>query len=96
MLVPYTFRKDIATVDANVIRSFGVGIIQRVTLGHLVDARQSSVLPRFPVRRGDRRPFPGEIRAPDRAAVRALHPVPAVHPAIRHLPRPRHVRPPRK
>jgi hypothetical protein len=47
-MIPYIFRREITTVDANVIRSFGVDVIQRVTLGHLVDSRQSSVLPGFP------------------------------------------------
>jgi len=47
-LVPYEYRRRVAGVDANVIRSFGGVVIQRVTAGYLVDRRSSTVLPTFP------------------------------------------------
>jgi hypothetical protein len=46
-LVPYMFRRDITTVDVSGVRSFGTDVIQRVSLGYLVDSRASSVLPNF-------------------------------------------------
>ncbi|MEO8214488.1 MAG: hypothetical protein ABI560_14905, partial [Myxococcales bacterium] len=46
--LPYIFRSKIVTVDASVVRSFGVTILQRLTFGHRVDTRRSEVLPDFP------------------------------------------------
>ncbi|MEP6653381.1 MAG: hypothetical protein ABJA82_08490 [Myxococcales bacterium] len=46
--LPYIFRRKIVTVDASVVRSFGVSVIQRLTFGHRVDIRRSEVLPDFP------------------------------------------------
>ncbi|MES1157549.1 MAG: BamA/TamA family outer membrane protein [Haliangium ochraceum] len=46
--VPYEFRRTIAAVDGNVVRSFGASVIQRVTAGYLFDGRRSSTLPTFP------------------------------------------------
>ena len=42
--VPYIFRRKIVTVDTSVVRSFGVAVIQRVTVGHLFDGRRSELL----------------------------------------------------
>jgi hypothetical protein len=44
---PYIYRYDDLTVDSSVVRSFGTYVIQRVTAGHLFDARTRSVLPDF-------------------------------------------------
>jgi hypothetical protein len=46
--VPYEYRRTIASVDSSIVRSFGIDVIQRVTLGHLFDGRRSSVLSTFP------------------------------------------------
>jgi hypothetical protein len=46
--IPYEYRRTIASANGSVVRSFGVDVIQRVTVGHLFDARRSSVLPTFP------------------------------------------------
>jgi hypothetical protein len=46
--IPYEYRRTIASVDSSVVRSFGVDVIQRVTLGHLFDGRRSSALDSFP------------------------------------------------
>jgi hypothetical protein len=56
-MVPDTYRRTVASVDSSVVRSFGTAVIQRVTLGHLFDARRSGVLPSFP----------GDPAAPQRA-----------------------------
>jgi hypothetical protein len=47
-LFPYIYRREVTTVDSNVVRSFGRALIQRVTLGHLYDSRRSSLVPGFP------------------------------------------------
>jgi hypothetical protein len=47
-MIPYEYRRRIVTVDPNVARSWPGWITQRVTLGYLVDNRQSQVLPDFP------------------------------------------------
>jgi hypothetical protein len=47
-LLPYIYRREVTTVDSNVVRSFGRAVIQRVTLGHLYDRRRSSLVPGFP------------------------------------------------
>jgi hypothetical protein len=46
--VPYAYRRGIVSVNSSVVRSFGVDVIQRVTVGHLFDDRRSSTLPEFP------------------------------------------------
>jgi hypothetical protein len=46
--VPYEFRRGVVSVDGSVVRSFGIDVIQRVSLGHLFDDRRSSTLPTFP------------------------------------------------
>jgi hypothetical protein len=46
-MIPLEFRRRITTVDANVTRSIGVAVIQRVGVGYLVDARHSEVLDNF-------------------------------------------------
>ncbi|HEY7375307.1 MAG TPA: hypothetical protein VIF57_24315 [Polyangia bacterium] len=47
--IPLEYRRRITTVDGNVTRAFGdgVGVIQRLGVGYLVDARHSEVLPDF-------------------------------------------------
>ncbi len=45
--IPLEYRRRITTVDGNVTRAFGVGVIQRLGAGYLVDARHSEVLPTF-------------------------------------------------
>jgi hypothetical protein len=46
--VPYIFRRQIAIIDSNVTRSFGLTVIRRVTFGYLFDTRRSEVMPDFP------------------------------------------------
>jgi hypothetical protein len=46
--IPYEYRRTVAAVNSSGVRSFGVDVIQRVTVGHLFDARRSSVLSDFP------------------------------------------------
>lgn len=46
--LPFIYRRKIEIVDANVVRSFGLSVIQRLTLGHRFDSRSSEVLPDFP------------------------------------------------
>lgn len=46
--VPYIYRRAYAIVDANATRSFGLNVIQRVTLGYLFDDRRSELLENFP------------------------------------------------
>ena len=46
--LPYIFRRRIGIVDASVVRSFGTVVLQRFTLGHLLDRRRSDVLSDFP------------------------------------------------
>jgi hypothetical protein len=46
--LPYEYRRRNVMVDANVVRSFGAAVIQRVTAGHLFDSRRSEVLSDFP------------------------------------------------
>ena len=45
--IPYEYRRRTATVDANVVRSFGAAVLQRATLGYLIDRHSSNVLPEF-------------------------------------------------
>lgn len=45
--VPYIYRRKIVTVDANVVRQQGVGVIQRLTGGYLVDVRSSETVPGY-------------------------------------------------
>jgi outer membrane protein assembly factor BamA len=47
-LVPYEYRARTVGADAYAVRSFGTAVIQRTTIGYLVDRRQSDVLPTFP------------------------------------------------
>lgn len=46
--LPAIYRRRITTVDVNVVRSFGTLVVQRLTLGHLVDGHRSEVLADFP------------------------------------------------
>jgi hypothetical protein len=52
-LLPYIFRRQITTVDANAVRSFGQAVVQRTTLGFLFDTRHSSLVPGFPATPAD-------------------------------------------
>jgi outer membrane protein assembly factor BamA len=47
-MLPYEYRQRSVGIDANGVRSFGGPIIQRATLGYLVDRRRAEVLPDFP------------------------------------------------
>jgi hypothetical protein len=46
--VPFVYRRKIVAVDTNVVRQFGVSVIQQVTVGHRVDSRRSLVPGDFP------------------------------------------------
>jgi hypothetical protein len=45
--IPLAYRRQIAIVDGNLTRSFGVSVIQRIGAGYLVDRRSSQTLPDF-------------------------------------------------
>jgi len=47
-MLPYEYRQRSVGVDSSAVRSFGGPIIQRATLGYLVDRRRAEVLPDFP------------------------------------------------
>jgi hypothetical protein len=47
-MIPREYRRRVVAVDANAVRSFATGVIQRWTAGYLVDRRRSEVLPDFP------------------------------------------------
>jgi hypothetical protein len=66
--IPYAYRRAGASVDSSVVRSFGVDVIQRVTIGHLFDARRSRVLPTFPGDPADPQRAIDEQRFLDQAA----------------------------
>jgi hypothetical protein len=46
-MIPYAFRYGLTTADANVTRSFGSEVIQRVGFGYLVDRRRSTLVENF-------------------------------------------------
>jgi hypothetical protein len=48
VVVPYAYRQKITAVDPSVTRSFGLALIQRVTLGYFFSSRRFEVLPGFP------------------------------------------------
>jgi hypothetical protein len=60
-LLPYIYRHELTTVDSNLVRSFGQAVIERVTLGHLYDARRSSLVPGFPATPEDGQLFLAEF-----------------------------------
>jgi len=45
--IPYEYRRRNITVDAGIVRSFGTDVIERATVGYLVDRRRAEVLPDF-------------------------------------------------
>jgi hypothetical protein len=46
--VAYVYRRKVVSTDANVVRQFGHSVVQRITIGHLVDSRRSQVPDDFP------------------------------------------------
>jgi hypothetical protein len=56
-LVPYIYRYDNASIDSNVVRSFGRKVIQRVAVGHVLSSVRPSFHESFPTDPVVRRAF---------------------------------------